>query len=184
MTLEPLPAPTGPRLEDVYGASIELDDADAGTDDAAMDDLLKDWPGGVLIGIAPESVPPEYSPAEFWEFMTNIMALVVPLREDGWQQPDPGHAAGGRTSGASRRSVRTARRDLVREILLGLPEAYRRNPTNRRTIGRVHEQLWLRGAGADADASPVLRSCRTVTIRTVAEDLRKISLPSKYFDGS
>jgi hypothetical protein len=175
MTLDPMP-PSSVRLEDIYGPCIELDDesANMGTGDAELDDLLRDWPGGGLIGIAPEDIPPEYSPAAFWKLMKTMMALVVTLREDGWYQPSD-TARAGQVSALRRRGIRDVRRDLIRGILQRLPALYRAHPTSLLTIERVREELWLLGTDPNAGSSPVLKSCREVSARTIKDDLRHIS---------
>jgi hypothetical protein len=106
--------------------------------------------------------------------------LVSALREDGWRPPGE-HKAAGEASGVARQSVQTRRRALIeRCILPRLSPALREHLYRSDTVATVHQLLRELGSTAFPDASPaVLRSCRRVSMRTVAEDLIQIDRREK-----
>jgi hypothetical protein len=136
------------------------------------DELLLDCPDG----------PPPGDPLEilagYRTLTINLAVLLEVLEADGWYRPG-GQATAGQTSGQLRRSVRDARRALIKGILQGLPPFNQRHPTALQTIERVCEELWILGTSEQADASPVLRTCREVKPSTVAADLRWVSRKQK-----
>jgi hypothetical protein len=114
------------------------------------------------------------------ETLPGLLALVDVLLAAGWIPPGaPAPAApvlAGRASGARRRGIQSARRIWVERILQRLPAQHRRHPCSLETIDRVHQGLQRLGNSALADNSVVLQSFRRISTRSIAEDLRQISL--------
>jgi hypothetical protein len=109
------------------------------------------------------------------ETLPGLLTLVDILLAKGWLPPGM-HAAAGRASAAKRYGVPAIRRILIEHrILPELPAQYRQHRYSDLTITEVHRRLRAFGTSEYAGNSAVLKSCRTVSRRTVAKDLAQIS---------
>jgi hypothetical protein len=161
LTLEPLPMPPV-RLKEVYRPVPGIPDEP----DAVLPFEL---PAGTLLGFPPGT------PAAIRKLAINVAAILISLEEGGWRPPGA-HVAAGKASGSARRAVQAVRRKLIEHsILPQLTQQQRNHLRSVSTIEAVHRLLQELGSAPDAENSPVLRSCRTVSERTIAEDLAQIS---------